>query len=175
VKDFLKSKNVDIKYALVNRHRQNSVIESQNYRLGSLILKYQALNEIESKKKQTAWHQDLPKFIKYLNDTNKVKKKARKYDPYEDVAGNENHIELLNEGDKVRHILDYPINAHNDKRVDSRFRSGDIRWSQKVYKIMRIILNPGIPPLYMLNMDNDENKIDSSVAYTRAQLLKVKS
>jgi len=36
---------------------------------------------------------------------------------------------------------------------------------------MNIILNPKMPVLYMLNKLDKPNKIDSSVAYTRSQLL----
>ena len=91
-----------------------------------------------------------------------------------DIAGNKTLIELLNIGDTVHKILDYPIRANDDKRVGSVFRSGDIRFSKDKFKIIHIILNPKMPVLYMLNKLNEPNKIDSSVAYTRSQLLLAK-
>jgi hypothetical protein len=135
-------------------------------------LKFQAENELITKKKSTAWHTYLPKFIDFLNKQNKVPK--NKYNPLEDVAGNNVLIELLNIGDSVYKILDYPIKANDDKRVGSVFRSGDIRFSKDKFKIMNIILNPKMPVLYMLNKLNKPDKIDSSVAYTRSQLLLAK-
>ena len=172
VKKLMKKFETNIKFTLTNRHRQNGVVEKANNRIGSLILKYQAENEIITKKKMTAWHTHLPKFIEFLNKQNKVPTTI--YDPLADVAGNKDLIELLNIGDKVHKILDYPIRAHDDKRVGSNFRSGDIRFSKDKFKIMNIILNPKMPVLYMINKLDEPNKIDSSVAYTRSQLLLAK-
>ena len=61
------------------------------------------------------------------------------------------------------------------KRNDSKFRVGDIRWSKDIYLIKHIILNPNMPPMYMVNKLNHEDKIDNTVAYTINQLLKVKN
>ena len=96
-----------------------------------------------------------------------------------DILGNtkkkSDDIEILSLNQKVRKILDYPVNAHNNKRTDSKFRVGDIRWSKDIYLIKHIILNPNMPPMYMVNKLNQENKIHNTVAYTIDQLLKVKS
>jgi hypothetical protein len=165
----MKKLETNIKFTLTNRHRQNAVVEKANKRLGSLILKFQAENELITKKKSTAWHKHLPKLIEFLN--NNVKVNTNKYDPYADVAGNKEFIELLSIGDSVHKILDYPIRANDDKRVGSTFRSGDIRWSKDKFKITHIILNPKTPVMYMLNRFDKPDKIDSSVAYTRSQLL----
>ena len=169
VKKLMKKWETNIKFTLTNRHRQNGVVEKANNRIGSLILKFQAENEILTQKKMTAWHTHLPIFINFLNEQNKIK--PNKYNPLEDVAGNADVIELLNIGDEVHKILDYPIRANDNKRVGSDFRSGDIRFSKDKFKIIHIILNPKMPVLYMLNKLNEPNKIDSSVAYTRSQLL----
>ena len=169
VQKLLKKWETNIKYTLTNRHRQNSIVEKANNKLGSLILKFQAENEIIKKKKTTAWHLHLNKFIEFLNK--RISKNTNKYNPFEDVAGNKDFIEILNIGDKVHKVLDFPIRANDDKRVGSNFRSGDIRFSKDKFKIMNIILNPKMPVLYMLNKLDKPNKIDSSVAYTRSQLL----
>ena len=169
VKSLMKKLETNIKFTLTNRHRQNAVVEKANKRLGTLILKFQAENELITKKKSTAWHKHLPKLIEFLN--NNVKVNTNKYDPYADVAGNKEFIELLSIGDSVHKILDYPIRANDDKRVGSTFRSGDIRWTKDKFKIMHIILNPKMPVMYMLNKLDKPDKIDGSVAYTRSQLL----
>jgi len=169
VKSLMKKLETNIKFTLTNRHRQNAVVEKANKRLGTLILKFQAENELITKKKSTAWHKHLPKLIEFLN--NNVKVNTNKYDPYADVAGNKEFIELLSIGNLVHKILDYPIRANDDKRVGSTFRSGDIRWSKDKFKITHVILNPKTPVMYMLNKLDEPNKIDGSVAYTRSQLL----
>ena len=169
VKQLMKKLETNIKYTLTNRHRQNSIVEKANYKLGSLVLKFQAQNELLTKKKSTAWHKHLPKFVEFINS--KIKKNTNKYDPLADVSGNKDMIEILSIGDSVHKILDYPIRANDDKRVGSTFRGGDIRWSKDKFKIMKIILNPKMPVMYMLNKLDKPNKIDGSVAYTRNQLL----
>ena len=55
----------NIKFTLTNRHRQNGVVEKANNRIGSLILKYQAENEILTKKKMTSKNAKVPS----VNDT----------------------------------------------------------------------------------------------------------
>ena len=169
VKSLMKKLETNIKFTLTNRHRQNAVVEKANKRLGSLILKFQGINELIKKKKSTAWHKNLPKLIEFLNKNIRVN--TNKYDPYADVTGNKEFIELLSIGDSVHKILDYPIRANDDKRVGSNFRTGDIRWSKDKFKIIHIILNPNTPVMYMLNKLDKPDKIDSSVAYTRSQLL----
>ena len=171
VKAFMKKHKVDVKYTLTNRHRQNAVVENANKRLGTIILKFQAVKELQTKKSVKAWHMYLDDFVKFLND--KVKVDLNTYDPYKDVAGNDSKIDILSVGDRVRHVLDYPVSIHNNKRIDSKFRVGDMRWSKDTFKIMKVILNPDTPPLYMINEKGDENKINNDVAYTKNQLILV--
>ena len=49
-----------------------------------------------------------------------------------------------------------------------------MRFSKDIYKIKHIILNPNMPPLYMLNKKDNDEILDNTVAYTNNQLLKVK-
>jgi hypothetical protein len=101
-------------------------------------------------------------------------KEPKPINMFADIAGRKDNVEILEINQKVRKILDYPINAYDNKKVDSKFRTGDMRFSKDIYKIKHIILNPNMPPLYMLNkIDNDEI-LDNTVAYTTNQLLKVK-
>ncbi len=168
VKLFLNEQKIRPKYTLVNRHRQNANVENANYRLGKLILETQALKELETGKQSKAWHKNLNDYVKMLNDNVRSSKKVYYADG--DVIGNDLLIEMLDLGTEVRKVLDYPISAHNKTRTDSKFRVGDIRFSPETYKIMHVILNPNTPILYMLNVKNHPNKIDTSVAYTRNQL-----
>ena len=105
---------------------------------------------------------------------NKKLKKPKPINMFADIAGRKENIEILELNQKVKKILDYPINAYNNKKVDSKFRTGDMRFSKEIYKIKHIILNPNIPPLYMLNKKDDEEILDNTVAFTFNQLLKVK-
>ena len=81
---------------------------------------------------------------------------------FADIAGRKDNIEILELNQKVRKILDYPINAYDNKKVDSKFRTGDMRFSKEIYKIKHIILNPNIPPLYMVNKKDNEENLDNT-------------
>ena len=59
---------------------------------------------------------------------------------------------------------------YNDSNELFRVPKGD-----KKDDIPHIILNPNMPPMYMVNKLNHEDKIDNTVAYTINQLLKVKN
>ena len=49
---------------------------------------------------------------------------------------------ILPKGTKVRLSLDYPIDAASDKRIDSKFRASDIRFSKEIHKVKEILLKP---------------------------------
>ena len=170
VKKHLTDLKISVRYTLPNRHRQNSVVESRNKYLGHLILKYLALKELKTGKKSTAWHKNIDDFITYMNSK---LKKPRSLNMFDDITGRNDNIEILELNQKVRKILDYPINANNNKKVDNKFRTGDMRFSKEIYKIKHIILNPNIPPLYMLNKKDNDETLDNTIAYTFNQLLKV--
>ena len=170
LKKYLNDQGVSVRYTKTNRHRQNSLIEARNKILGTLILKYQGQKELATQKKSTEWHKYIDKFVEFINSKTKDPKPLNMF---LDITGNKKNIEILPLNTQVRKILDYPINAHNGKKTDSKFRVGNIRWSKEIYLIKHIILNPNMPPLYILNKLNHEDKIDNTVAYTINQLLKV--
>ena len=176
LKKYLNEQGVSVRYTKTNRHRQNSVVEARNKVLGTLILKFQAMKELETKKKTTEWHKYIDDFVAFINTKSIT---PNPIDMSIDILGNtkkkSGDIEILSLNQKVRKILDYPVNAHDNKKTDSKFRVGDIRWSKDIYLIKHIILNPKMPPMYMVNKLNDEDKIDNTVAYTINQLLKVKN
>ena len=70
---------------------------------------------------------------------------------------------MLNQDDKVRVLLDHPTDIHNSKRLGGTFRSGDIRYTIKVYKIKEILLRPGFPPMYLTTKSK-------TTQYTKQQL-----
>ena len=72
---------------------------------------------------------------------------------------------------KVLIILDHPVNTATNKRMGSVFRSGDIRWNKTDRTVEKIILNPNLPPMYMLN--GSDKGIDNKVAYTKSQLQRI--
>lgn len=171
VQDFLKSNKIAFRYTATNRHRQNSVVEAKNKYLGSLIMRYLSLNELKTGKPSKVWHIHLDKFIEFINSKSKPPKPLNMLN---DVVGSKFALDGFELGQKVRKILDHPIDTATGKRMGSIFRAGDARFSNDIYIIKHIILNPNMPPMYMVNLKNNKDKIDTSVAYTKNQLLPVK-
>jgi hypothetical protein len=58
---------------------------------------------------------------------------------------------LLAIGTHVRILLDYPKDVYNQKRFGGKFRSSDIRWTEKNYKTKEVLLRPGFCPLYIVD------------------------
>lgn len=154
-----------IKYALPNRHRQNSIVERKNREIGETIMKFQAEQELNKKKTVKGWVKYIPSLI---NAINKHSEKRIRSKLTGKVLYTNKSKELIPLHSEVRHILDYPIDA-NDKRIGNVFRAGDIRWSKTPQKVEKIILEPDLPPLYQLNKIGS-NEIDNRVAYTKNQL-----
>ena len=78
------------------------------------------------------------------------------------------NVELIPLHEHVRAILDYPINPATKARIGNIFRSGDLRFGLKDRTVEKIILNPNLPPMYML--DGEHNGLDNRVAFTKQQL-----
>ena len=67
------------------------------------------------------------------------------------------------------HFLE--VEHETKKKLDSKFRTGDLRFNPEVREVKHIILNPNMPPMYQLNDVKNPDKKDNRVAYTKAQLL----
>jgi len=163
---YLIKNNISYRYAKPRRHRQVAMVERTNQYLGKGLFMRMQAQELLTGQTSKEWVDDLPKFIKYIN-----KKRAREppkpsYTPK--CSGKD--CELLSIGTKVRVKLDAPLDYVTDKRLHGKFRITDIKWDPHPRIITNIMLMPGQHPMYQLNDENDVNKTDTSVAYTKAQL-----
>eukprot|EP01033_Poteriospumella_lacustris_P009565 gene9565-gene10358 len=163
VKKYFKDNYVHIKYSLTGRSRQLATVERMNQRIGTILLKRMANQELITGEKSKEWVDDLKPLIEYYNEK---KKKPLKEEISPDPIANEYTGNLLKIGTKVRLQLDYPIDNVRGKRQIGEFRSGDARWTQKIYTITEVLLKPGFPPMYLT--DSNDN-----VARTKNQLQKV--
>ena len=75
------------------------------------------MKELETKKKTTEWHKYIDEFVAFINT------KATTPNPINmsmDILGNTKNklgdIEILSLNQKVRKMLDYPVNAYNNKK-----------------------------------------------------------
>lgn len=168
VKQFMNLKQVTVKYTLTNRHRQNSMAEGRNKYVGGKIMEFQQSIEQQTGKVSKKWVEYLPVLVQHLNDN--LPKRPKLTDDVQTTRKNENIIEV---GTPVRRILDYSIDVEGKRQGTGAFRKGDVRWSKDIRKVVKIIINPNMPPMYQLNKEGTENELDNSVAYTFNQLQKV--
>lgn len=163
VENYFKSNKVNVKYALSGRSRQLAMVERMNQRIGTILHKRMTNQELVTGQKSTEWVGDLPILVQVLNDK---KKKPLKEEISPDPIANDYTGNLYKIGQKVRLLLDKPIDAVKGKRLHGNFRSSDIRWTTEIYKITQVLLKPGFPPMYLTDANDN-------VARTKNQLQKV--
>ena len=160
---YFKSNGTNIKYALTGRSRQLANVERANQKIATILFKRMASQELITGETDKHWVKDLKPLIEVLNE-HKRKPLSEEISPFpivDEYSGN-----LLKIGQKVRLLLDYPINTTNNARLGGKFRSSDIRWTPKVYEVDEVLLKPGFPPMYLTDKDD--------VARTKNQLSTVK-
>lgn len=173
IKYFQKLK-VHMRVAKAGRHRQQGLVERVNQILGILLFKRMTAQELITGAVSREWVKDLKAIIPLLNEyrakqlsKQKIKSPADTID-LDPLCSGDTCI-LLGVGDKVRLLLDNPINPVDDKRLHGRFRSTDVRFEPKVRTIKRVILTPNRPPMYFVSKLNDPQDFER-VAYTKGQL-----
>jgi hypothetical protein len=158
--DYFNSNGVYVKYALTGRHRQLANIERVNQKIQSILFKRMASQELLTGEPSKEWVLDLSELVEIFN---KKKKKPLKQAISDIPVADEYSGNLLKIGQKVRILLDYPINNTNHKRLNGNFRTSDTRWTNKIYKIKEVLLKPSYPPMYLTDNNDD-------VARTKNQL-----
>jgi hypothetical protein len=150
---------------MTGRHRQQSLVETKNQQIGKILNQRMLAEEINNDDTSKNWTDVLPKVIELLNKH--FSHKAVRGNPDLPIKTDDFSKEILEEGTRVRVQLDNPVSYVDDKRLNGRFRTGDIRWSKKISVITRFYLRPNQPVMYQV--DNDD-----TVAYTKYQLQIVK-
>lgn len=176
VAKWFKDKHVMIRVGKTARHRQQGLVERRIQIIGTAIHKRQAAEELLTAEPATAWIDDLPKIITAMNKKTKTQKLNKKWDKLPDEPTAEKGSDarhLLKQGTKVRVILERPEGVQGQK-LHGKFRASDIRWSPEERTVKQILLNPGQPPLYLLDGNVGPHKV-ALVAYTKAQLQEIKS
>ena len=159
-KSYFESNKTNVKYALTGRHRQLANVERANQKIQSILFKRMASQELLTGEPSVEWIDDLPELIKIFNEN---KKKTLTKEISEDPIADNYSGNLLTIGQNVRIQLDYPINTTDNKRLGGTFRTSDIRWSPKSYRVTEVSSKPGYPPLYLT--DKNDN-----VARTKNQI-----
>ena len=163
-KKYCNKNNIFVRYGKKYRHRQTALAEKANARISRPLFKRMLEEEVLTEKTSRQWVSQLPKVVKQLNEERKKIKLDPESDTY-DCHGDD--CDLLEQGTKVRVILDAPVDfVTEDRQHGYAFRHTDTRWSKTKHTITKTFILPGQPPMYCV--DDDEN-----TAYTKAQLLVV--
>ena len=168
-KEWVSEQNIKLRTGLTNRHKQQAFVENRN-RLISRILSQQMTNEeLISGEPSNEWVKHLDLVISIINDPQNLKKPIT--EPIKDTPIDTSFNRILYpEGAKVRVLLDHPESVIPGTKLYGKFREGDIRWSRDVYTISKIILKPGVPPLYLV--EDSKGKSDM-VARPKQELLRI--
>lgn len=167
VKSTIEQKGIFVRVAKPGRHRQQAIVEKRNQLIQLPLFKRMYSQEYLTGLTSVEWVEDLPKVIKELNEH--AKENPPKKLPNDPVCSG-SACELLKEGTKVRVMLEEPKDVLvTGKKLPGKFRTTDIRWDPKIRVIKQVILEPGKPPMYLLDGKSGKLKIEP-VAYTKNQL-----
>lgn len=166
VRSYLQRNKAGLKIGKPGRHRQQAVVERTNqYFAKALFMRMQA-QELLTGETSKEWVQDLPHFVKYVNQYRKREPPKVSYQPK--CSGDD--CDVLEIGTKVRIKLDNPLDFVTDKKLHGKIRVTDIKWDPHPRTIKNLMLLPGQPPMYMLNDEKNPDRMDSSATYTKKQL-----
>ena len=173
------ARNVELRLGKKGRHRQQSVVENRNYAVGyALNLRMASIEEITGKTSRD-WVSFLPTVVAAFNEqiADKLAKQGKKKPKDHADAGprceKKKGCELLEEGDKVRVLLEEPVDNVTGKQLHGKFRAGDKRWDDRVRTVYQVVVRPDQPALYIVTEAGSAKP--AKVAHTRQQLQVVKS
>jgi hypothetical protein len=151
-KKYFEDAGLFVRVAQSGRSRQQGLVENRNGLIGRTLMRRMVAEELLTKEKSVEWLEYLPKIIKLMNQTYQLKqiKNMKPAVIMADVKTNKASTDLLEEGQEVRYQLDKPVDTLNHKRLHGGFREGDVRWSVKPVKILRIQMVPNQPVFYKL-------------------------
>jgi hypothetical protein len=166
VKSWIIGNNIALRVKRPYRHNQQAIVERKNQEIGKKLFIRMTAEEILTNSTSTSWAKYLPIAIKEINQQSEKSLKNKKVETGYICQGDA--CKTLEQRTKVRIALDAPIDVVSGKRLPGNFRESDIRWSLKPHVIMETLIQPGQPPLYLV--DDGKGKTDRRAAYTKNQL-----
>ena len=172
VKHYFEQQGVFVRVAKIGRHRQQAIVEKKNQMIQLPLFKRMHSQEYLTGETSVEWVDDLPEVLKELNKN--AKEHPPKKLPTDPVCAG-SACEMLTEGTKVRVQLEEPRNVTtDDKKLHRRFRATDIRWDPDIRIIKQVVIEPGKPPMYLLDGKSGKLGIEP-IGYTKNQLQVVDS
>lgn len=164
------AKNVYLRYGKTNRHRQQATVESCNHTLGeALNLRMSAIEQITGQSSHD-WVGFLPILLNEVNKQVQAGREGKRKDPADKGPryGDKKGCTFIEEGTRVRVMLDGPEDQVTGERLHGKFRAGDIRWDPVIRKVYQILVRPDQPVLYIVTEKNSDKP--EQVGYTKEQL-----
>jgi len=151
-KKYCDENKINIRYAEPHRSRQQAYAESRNGAIAKPLLRRMLAEELLTNKVNRKWVDFLPKVLEFLNERYKLTDseiKALQKDNKDFIKLDDFNAELIENGTKVRYLLDKPIDYVSGKKLTGGFRQGDVRFSKPTV-VEAIKLVPNNPPLYQV-------------------------
>lgn len=178
----LENEGIEVKLAKPGRSRMLSIVERKNQTIGTLVHKLIVRDESVTGSASSAWVKYIRVIVEAINEV--VEERQSEMKPIEMDVAPKMTGEILDEGTKVRAVLDKPYRASagelagvesvaKGSKVAGRFRSGDIRFDPVVREVEVVMMKPGQPIMYMLNDVKKKGGVEY-VGYTKDQLQVVK-
>ena len=151
-KDLMQELGIEIIYGSTGRHRMQSLVENKNSAIGKLLFSFLDYNELKTGRRSVDWYQSKEHFRRVIDELNAESKAKPTTENLSDKPFvSDANKDLLDVGQKVRTLLDEPIDIASRKKLGGKFRATDIRWSLDKKKIRWVVLNPGYPVLYRVS------------------------
>lgn len=148
---YLEQKKIIHRTERLGRHTQLSPLNSRIALLSKYLNMSMTNVELRTGNVDKEWRKHLKILIGILNKPQYIK--AEKPDipvinpdtpPVKTYRG----MKIYDGGECVRVMLDHATNPVDERKMHGAFRKGDLRYSRRIYRIERIILNVGQVPLY---------------------------
>ena len=169
-KDWCDENEINYKFTLTNRHRQNAHVERLNKTLGTWIWEIQVNKELETGKENNEWHGIYRKLIDILNTEHRKRKHKELPDK---IIINKNNNKLIAPNTKVRLVIqkDDPQTIRGDK-LHGTLRAGDPKWhAQPIYQVVAPILTPNQPPMYQIRNMKTGRIVNTSFPFESLQVI----
>ena len=165
IEKFMRSHRVNMRFMVHARYRQISTVKTAKRKIGSVLLKRQASEELLTGEVSRQWVSDLAGLVKAINKNLPPPITKPETDQ---LLGSKFGGNIIPIGTRVRVQLDHPQDTVKGNYLPGKFRSSDIRWSPDVTRVEQVLLKPGFPPMYLVADD------DKLVSRTKNQLQLVK-
>ena len=165
IEKFMRSHRVNMRFMVPARYRQISTVKTAKRKIGSVLLKRQASEELLTGEVSRQWVSDLAGLVKAINKNLPPPITKPETDQ---LLGSKFGGNIIPIGTRVRVQLDHPQDTVKGNYLPGKFRSSDIRWSPDVTRVEQVLLKPGFPPMYLVADD------DKLVSRTKNQLQLVK-